>query len=128
MRSYASLAQLRQALGLPAASTGQDPRLALALVAGTWYVDQLLGVELVDPDDVWTEPDPEDVAASLDVVADADAALVAACIVVAVRFYKSADVPFGHSGGIGEAVAYVSRGVPEADLILVGKRQAFGIA
>jgi hypothetical protein len=122
MRTYASLAALKDALGIPTATTAQDERLALALVGATAWVDHRLGTEPDTPDETWTG-DPDDLA----VVTDPDAAYVAATIAAAVRFYKSPEVPFGSAGGLGDMAVYVSRSIPEAEMILLGKRQSWGV-
>lgn len=123
--AYVDPAEVARALGVDA--TANADRLAAAAIAGSWYVDRVMGLELpaepvplVGPDDgpPWT----------VEVVA-APAGVHLAALVAAVRFAKSQDVPFGAAGGLGDLAVYV-RGttVPEADLLLVGHRQRFAIA
>lgn len=122
MRTYASLAALKGELGIPDASTAQDAQLALALVAGAAWVDHRRGIEPTEGDDTWTG-DPDELVLE----EDAPAGVVAAAIVAAVRFYKSPDVPFGVAGGLGDLAVYVSRTIPEAEVLLLGHRSAWGI-
>lgn len=122
MRSYAELEALKLALAIPEATTGQDARLSLALVLATSWVDHFLGLEPVEDGDLW-DPDGE-----LEVEDGVPAARVSATVAAGVRFYKSPDVPFGVAGGIGDLAVYVSRSIPEAEVILLGHREAWGIA
>lgn len=123
MRTYASLASIKLALGIPSADTAQDARLALALVVGTAWVDTKLGLTIETPDTEWTG-DPDDLA----VVSEPESAYVSATIVAATRFAKSSDVPFGVAGGLGDMAVHVSRSIPEAELILMGHHEEWGIA
>lgn len=128
MRTYATLDALKTRLGLPSSTTAVDERAALALVTATAWVDHYLGTE-VTPDDVWSVPDdPDDWDDELEVDDTATAAMVGATLVVAVRFYKSADVPFGIASGLGDLAMYVSRSIPEAETMLLGHRELWGIA
>ncbi len=121
MKTYASLADLKRRLAITSAAADDD--LALALVAATRWVDLRTDSE-VAADDAWTGD-----ADNLVVETDPPAAFVQATIGLAVRFYKSADVPFGVAGMSDQGlVAYVRSTYPEADLLLFGRRQTFGIA
>jgi len=124
MKSYASLADLKRRLAIPTATTTHDDDLALALVVATRWIDWHDGDLDVAADDAWTG-DAEDLA----VESTPPAHYVAACIVVAIRFYKSADVPFGVAG-LNDAgvVAYVRSSIPEAELLLAQSTVSWGIA
>ena len=113
---YASRAELASALGVSGAS-GLDDRLDLALIAGSRWVDYYLGTAVTE----------EDVTApyTLSVVA-CNVAEKAATLAAASRFYKSADVPFGVVGGLGDYAVRVQRSIPEAEAILFGLRTEFG--
>lgn len=115
---YASLSELATVLG---GVTGQDDRLTAAIILASRWVDYHLG-NTVDDDLVdWTAP------ITLDVV-DCRPAIHQATIAAAVRFYKSPDVPWGVAGGLGDVATYVKTTMPEVSLILLGQRQAWGIA
>lgn len=114
---YASRSELRQVLGGGTDSTIDD-RLDLAILVGTAWVQHRVGLEV----------DMGDLSApyTLAVVA-CPPAYKAATLAVAVRTYKSPDVPFGVMGA-GEYAVRVQTSIPEADAILFGKREAFGFA
>lgn len=123
MEVYATLDQLKRALGLPVSETEQevDERLSIALVIATCYVATYVGAELEDPLGTW---DPE---GELELVEGIPAAYVQGALVAAVRIMRGPDVPFGVAGGLGEAAVYIARGIPEADTVLAGHRVDFGI-
>lgn len=124
MKTYQSLAALKAKLAIPTATTDRDDALALALVVGTRVVDEAIGDLDIAADDHWTGSSDDLVVATTP-----DAALVAATEVFAVRFFKSADVPFGVAGmNDAGVVAYVRSSVPEAEIMLAGKRVSWGIA
>ena len=110
MKSYASLADLKLRLGIPTATTTYDDALALALVAGTRWVDWRVGDLDVVADDAWTGT-----AAGVSVATTPPSRLVMATLAAAVRFYKGAEVPFGVAGMNDDGmVAYVKSSIPEA--------------
>lgn len=121
MKSYASLAVLKRRLAIT--SSTQDDDLALALVAATRWVDARVGDLDVTADDDWTGSADDIVVAT-----EPDAALVAATLAAAVRFHKSADVPFGVAGMSDQGmVAYVRSSIPEAELLLAPVIESWGI-
>jgi len=124
MKSYATLAQLKGKLAIASSDTTRDDDLALALVVATRWVDRYNGDLDVLADDVWTG-DADD----LEVATGAKANVVLATIVVAVRYMKSPDVPFGIAG-LNDAgvVAYVRSSIPEAEILLQESRTSWGIA
>ena len=121
MKTYASLALLKQRLGVT--STDSDDVLALSLVQATRALDAFVG-NGAEADDAWTG-DADD----LEVVDEPAAAFVNATLYLAVRFHKTPDVPFGLAG-MNDAglVAYVRRSAPELELMLHGQRLQWGIA
>lgn len=121
MKSYASVADLRDRLGI--SGTAKDDELALALVAATRWVDVMTDGDAT-ADDVWTGD-----AADIVVDTAATAAIVQLVIGLGVRIYKGPDVPFGIAGMSDNGlVAYVRRVYPEAELLLVGQRSTWGLA
>lgn len=121
MKTYASLADLKARLGIT--DTNHDDELALALVAASRYVDLRTDSDATADDD-WT-------GSSDDLVVESDpkASYVAATLALAVRFHKSADVPFGVAGMSDQGmVAYVRSSMPEVDLILYGETLVPGVA
>lgn len=121
MKTYASLADLKRRLSITGDTFDDD--LALALVTATRYVDLETGSE-ADGEDAWTGS-----ADDLALASTPTAALVNTTLHVAIRFYKSADVPFGVAGMTDQGmVAYVRSSIPEAQLMLLGQRTAWGIA
>jgi len=119
--SYATEAELQAALGgiQPA-----DNRLKMALwVASTW-VRQYLGIN--DPD--WLSQDIDwsyewDVSEQ-----ECPAYLKTATIAAAVRILKAPDVPWGAAGGLGDVAVYVKNRLPEVELMLLGRKQSWGVA
>lgn len=124
MKTYAALDSLKSKLGIT--GTGQDAALARALVGATRAVDLYLGDLDVTADDVWT--DGTSSASDLAAPTPAPAAYADATIALAVRHYKSADVPFGVAG-MTEAgmTAYVRSYVPEVEILLGPHKTSWGI-
>jgi hypothetical protein len=112
---YASEAELNAILGRE--PSAHDERTVGALVAASRWVDYRIGVDFTD------DPITSPVAIT---VVPSTAAIHAATLVAAVRFYKGPDVPFGVAGQ--DLTAYVRTGIPDAELALLGQRQSFGIA
>jgi hypothetical protein len=112
---YASAAELKSVLGIPADRS--DDRVDLALVAASRWVDFRIGVASTN--------DPITLPLTLGVV-PSTAAIHDATVAAAVRFYKSADVPFGVAGQ--DMAVYVRTGMPDVELLLLGHRQTFGVA
>lgn len=124
MKTYASLADLKLRLAIPTATTTMDDALALALVAGTRWVDWRIGDLDVVADDAWTG-DADD----LEVEATPAANYVLATVAAAVRYHKSVEVPFGVAGMNDDGmVAYVKSSIPEAELLLESVTVSWGIA
>jgi hypothetical protein len=102
-----------------AAST-HDQRRNLALIAASRWVAYRIGIGVTDdpipPGDVTVTP------------VDARPAWRAATLVVATRFYRSADAVFGAMGGFGDDAVIVRAAIPEAELLLVGQTVSWGIA
>jgi hypothetical protein len=115
---YATVQDLATVLG---GVTGQDDRLTVALILASRWVDYHLGKTVTDDVVDWTAP------ITLDVV-DSRPSVHLATIAAAVRFYKSPDVPWGVAGGLGDVATYVKTTMPEVALILLGQREAWGIA
>jgi hypothetical protein len=115
---YATVQDLATVLG---GVTGQDDRLTVALILASRWVDYHLGKTVTDHEVDWTAP------ITLDVV-DSRPSVHLATIAAAVRFYKSPDVPWGVAGGLGDVATYVKTTMPEVALILLGQREAWGIA
>lgn len=115
---YATVQDLATVLG---GVTGQDDRLTVALILASRWVDYHLGKTVADHVVDWTAP------ITLDVV-DSRPSVHLATIAAAVRFYKSPDVPWGVAGGLGDVATYVKTTMPEVALILLGQREAWGIA
>lgn len=123
MKTYASLAALKAKLAIPTAETARDNDLALALVAATRWVDWRIGDLDVAADDAWTGA-----AADLAVATTPKANYVLATLAAAVRFTKSADVPFGVAGMNDQGVvAFVRSSIPEAEILLGEARVSWGI-
>jgi len=124
MKTYASLAMLKSKLAIPAANTDRDDELALALVAGTRAIDYRIGDLDVEADDVWTG-DPDD----LELATGVKSNVVLATLAAAVRFTKSAEVPFGVAGMNDQGVvAYVRSSMPEVDILLAEATESWGLA
>lgn len=114
--SYASTDDLRTALGAQN-TQGVDDRLALAVLVGTAYVDAYVSgtvstVPVGVPYTVTQVPCPP--------------AWRAAALVAAVRFYNSPNIPLGAAtaGDYGRVIG----NIPEADLMLRGHKDSWGIA
>jgi hypothetical protein len=114
-RVYASEAELNAILGRPVGSS--DDRTVLALIAASRWVDYRIGLAFDDA--------PVTLPAVLEVVPSTPG-IHGATLVVAVRAYKGPDVPFGVAGE--DLTAYVRSSIPDAELLLYGQRQRFGIA
>jgi len=114
---YASLTELATQLG---GVTGQDDRLATALILASRWVDYTLGKAVDDHEIDWEDP------ITL-VVVECRPAIHQATIAAAVRFYKSPEVPWGAAGGLGDTATYVRTKMLEVELILLGQREAWGI-
>lgn len=115
---YASRSEFASVLGVSAA-TGLDDRLDLALIVASRWVDYRIGNTVTE----------EDVTApyTLNVVA-CNVAVKSATLAAASRFYKSADVPFGVAGGFGDLAVHIKVRIPEAEVLLLGQKQSWGIA
>lgn len=111
---YATAADLAAVTGLLAT----DDRLALALVMASRWVDYVMTGEA----DTAPLPDPLTVELVPQAVGIRQATLVAAG-----RFLRSADIPFGVAGGLGDLAVYVRSDIPEAEMHLVGHRSSWGI-
>lgn len=93
------------------AISGFEDSLAQAVILGSRYVDDRLGIPYSD------QPvSPPYGTATVNVV-DCDPRWRAGAAVAAVRYYKSADIPFGVVGGWEYAVR-AQGSIPEVDLIL----------
>jgi hypothetical protein len=117
--SYAPMSDLDAALAATTTDPGTVERRSLALLVGTRYVAYRVGGRL------------DELAISYPVgtitVVDARPAWRTATVAGAVRFMKSAEVPFGVAGG-WDMATYVRQTIPDVDLLLYGQRSAFGIA
>jgi hypothetical protein len=108
---YATAAQLAETT--PGLSAERADR---ALAAASDYVDAVcFGVAPVAPaPDSFSDPVP--------------ARVVQATLVAAARFARDPEAPYGTIGGIGEVPVYAKGQVPDADKLLLGLRQSFGLA
>lgn len=117
---YASRTELATALGVTGAS-GLDSKLDLALVVASRWVDEYTGTtytqENIDQDGTLTLT-----------LTDCPPSFKQATIVAAARFYKSPDVPFGIAGGLGDLAVRIKQSIPEAEVLLMGRRVSWGIA
>lgn len=113
---YASRSELSSVLG--GTITGADDRLDLALLVASNLVRYRVGLDV-------TEADLS--APYTLVVVACPPAYKSACLVAAVRAFKSADAPWGVAS-FGDMTAYVKQSIPDVDVILFGQRQAFGLA
>ena len=113
---YASRAELSSVLG--GTITGADDRLDLALLVASRWVEYRLGLDVTESDLI--------APYSLTVVA-CPPSWKAATLAAAVRFFKAADAPWGVAS-MGEMATYVRTSMPDVELLLMGQRQAFGIA
>jgi hypothetical protein len=117
--AYASAYDLASALGITEIDESLYSRLSLAVAVATNFVKYKIGAVVDEAETDFTGI----------TVVDARASHKAATIVAAVRFYQSPNVPFGTSGFGGDGMtAWVSKSIPEVDLILFGERRAWGIA
>lgn len=116
---YATPADLDASLG-SASGTGTVERRNVALILASRWVAYRVGMIVTDTE----------IPASVPTVTyiPARPAWRDATIAAAVRFYRSPDVPWGAAGGLGDAAVYVSRSMPEVELMLLGQRVAFGVA
>lgn len=99
-------------------TTGIEDRLDMACIVASRWVDYRVG-NPVGEDDL--EP-PYTLTREA-----CPPAWTAAALVVAVRFFKAPDVPFGVMT-VGEGGMSVKTYIPEAEMILFGHRVAFGFA
>ena len=106
---------------LAATTPGLAPdRADLALTAASDYVDAVcFGV--TDPA-TGLPPDP----GSFD--DPPPARVVSATLIAAARFARDPEAPYGTVGGIGEVPIYAKGQIPDADKLLIGLRQSFGLA
>jgi hypothetical protein len=109
---YASADDLRAIVAPSTNAQGLDERLDAAVLLGTLYVDRRLGNPVVEE---WANP-PYDLE-----LVPCPPSWQQAALVAAVRFYKSADVPFGVVGGLADYAVRVRMEMPEVDLILSGQ-------
>lgn len=116
---YASAAELTAIVGAGTA-TESVARVALALIAATRWVRFRVGDDVGADDDVLTAP------YTIAVIATTPARK-AACLAAATRFFKAPDVPFGVMG-TGDYGMSVKTTIPEAEVLLLGQRTAFGFA
>lgn len=117
---FASPAELAPHIG-QVVGAAQERRSGMALLTATRYVLFKLGYSF-DEDTI--PPDP----APLDVVPVAvRASWHDACLIAAVRYWNSPSTPFGVTAG-WDMATYVRWSIPDADLVLLGERQRFGIA
>ncbi len=117
---FASPAELAPHTGA-VAGAAQERRAALALLTATRYVLYKLGYAFTE------EPIPPDPAPLLVEPVAVRASWHDACLIAAVRYWNSASAPFGVTAG-WDMAAYVRWSIPDADLVLLGERQRFGIA
>lgn len=113
---YASRAELSSVLG--GTITGADDRLDMALIVASRWVEYRVGLDV-------TEADLS--APYTLVVVACHPAYKAATLAAAVRFFKAADAPWGVAS-LGDMSAYVKTSMPDVELLLMGQRQAFGLA
>jgi hypothetical protein len=112
---YAQPDALAAVTGLQAS----DARLSAALLMASRWVDYVMTGEadLTPVDDpIATRYVPQPIG------------IRQATLVAAARFLRSADVPFGVAGGLGDLAVYVKSDIPEAEMHLVGHRTSWGIA
>lgn len=104
---YATAAQLAET------TPGLSPdRADRALAAASDYVDAVCYGATAD---TWFQ-DP------------VPARVVQATLVAAARFARDPEAPWGTVGGIAEVPIYAKGQVPDADKLLLGLRQSFGLA
>lgn len=102
---------------LAATTPGLAPdRADLALQAASDYVDAVCFGVARPPDLQEHFDDP------------APARVVTATLIAAARFARDPEGPWGTVGGIGEVPIYAKGQVPDADKLLLGLRQSFGLA
>jgi hypothetical protein len=104
---YATPAQLAET------TPGLSPeRAGLALEAASDYVDAVC----FGASSGRSFPDP------------VPARVIEATLVAAARFARDPEAPWGTVGGIGDVPIYAKGAIPDADKLLLGLRQSFGIA
>lgn len=108
---YCRLEDFAQKVTGGTAITGFEDALAQAAILGSRYVDSRLGIPYSD------QPVGAPYGTATVNVVDCDPRWRAGAAVAAVRFYKSAEVPFGVVGGWEYAVR-AQGSIPEVDLIL----------
>ena len=118
-RSYVTEAEVRDVLAI---ATGQDERVLETAIAATLLVDQKVGGTLPEGwDNVLEHP------VTLSII-PAVAQIRQATLLYAARVWASAGVPFGVLGGFGENSDRTPMSVPEADVLLLGLRETWGVA
>ena len=127
--AYASTADLAAILGQP---TGQDERLATALVMASRYADKVVGYNIgsrVAGDDPELPIDSTPVESPITLtVQPVPIGARQATLIYAGRFMRSPDVPFGVAGGLGDLAIRIFANVPEAEMALFGLRDEWGVA
>ena len=115
---YSTAQQLLDVLGQP---SGQTDRVNLAVVLASRWVDRVVGQATTEHPD-WQPGDTL-------VVVPAPVALVNASVLASVRFYRSPDFATGSAGGAdGGSLSLGSVSIPDAELILLGHTQRWGVA
>ena len=126
---YATTSALAAILGQP---TGQDERLATALVMASRYADKVVGYNIgsrVAGDDPELPIDSTPVSYPLTVTpVEVPIGAQQATLIYAGRFMRSPDIPFGAAGGLGDFAVRVFADVPEAEMHLLGLRESWGVA
>ena len=117
---FASPAELVPHTG-SVAGAAAERRVAMALLTATRYVLFKLGYSFAD------EPIPADPAPLTVTPVAVRASWHDACLIAAVRYWNSPSTPFGVTAG-WDLAAYVRWSIPDADLVLLGERQRWGIA
>jgi hypothetical protein len=117
-QAYASAYDLADAIGIDEIDESLLARLTLAVASASNFIKYKVGVAVEEEDDL-TEI----------TIVDCKASWKQATIVAAVRFYQSPNVPFGTSGMGGDGMtSWVSKSIPEVDLLLFGEKRSWGIA
>ena len=108
---YVSVATLKGRIA--PGSSGLDERLTEAVILGSRYVDQCLGVPFAGEADI----PPYDIGEVA-----CDPSWTAAAIAAAAYFYKLGDAPLGYIGGLADYAVKIRAGmIPTADSILYGQ-------
>lgn len=101
--------------------TGTPPMVAAA------GEKQLTFTHVIDLSAIDTKAAPVELPVTVKTV-PVDVGVRAATLVAAARFLRSADVPFGVAGGLGDLAIRIYADIPEAELHLFGLRESWGVA